>query len=236
MRRKTRTKLAVTYSKPQVVASTIGFEQAQWNAHYYPEDCPEDWRFAYFMNDFRAVYLPADVWHGKPEAIQAMAEELDETFELVLEWPYPHQGDIDAILHQLSPLERNIANIVFKLQSDGDGDGDTALKQAISAVSKHYAVSLNSDNLTNKTLIALAKQHHTNVVWHPNCSLKPALTGDYQVICLPCQRLRGITDILKTLKKLPINNTRIGLYIEPAPQSAQRAMACRDLIELLKLA
>lgn len=215
----------------RMIASTIGFEQPQWNQHYYPEECPEDWRFAYFMNDFRAVYLPADVWYDKPQKIQQISEELDTSFDLVMEWPAVDIKSNQAALSQLLPLKDNIASLVLNV----DNATMKGCANTVEALSEHYCVALNSEN-PNSPLFALAKQYKASVVWHPARSDKSTSYNGYQVVRLDCQDLRKINTALTTLQEQSAKDTRIGLFFEPAAQSVQRAMQTRELLELLGLA
>lgn len=219
-------------TKSRMIASTIGFEQPQWNAQYYPEECPKDWRFAYFMNDFRAVYLPADVWYDKPQQIQQIAKELDTSFDLVLEWPVASTKSCKTGLSQLLPLRDNIASLVLNI----DNATLKILTGAIKALAKHHPVALNSEDPNDPKLLDLAKHHKASVVWHPALSDKPIAYNGYQVVRLACQDLRKIKTTLITAQQQSAKDNRFGLFFEPAPKSAQCAMQTRQLIELLDIA
>lgn len=183
------------------------------------------------MNDFRAVYLPADAWWNNPNVITQIADDLDEEFDIVLEWPRNHSESIDTMLTLISPLAQNIASIVFNAHPLSD-----RWTKAINAVAQTYSVAINSNQATNSQLIELANQHKTSIVWHPAITDKPILSRRYQVVCLPCQDLRHIKVILDKLQDLLLDNIRVGLFFEPTTQSTQQAMETRDLIELLGLA
>lgn len=222
----------VDITKARVIASTIGFEQPHWNAQYYPEECPEDWRFAYFMNDFRAVYLPADTWHDRPKQVQQIAEELDVSFDLVLEWPAARINSSKTVLAQLLPLKGSIASLVLNM----DNLAMSILTDTIKAVAKHYPIALMSQEPNGLQLGTLAKQHKTSVVWHPQQSAEPITYNGYQVVRLACEDLRKVKDTLIKLQTQLAKNTRVSLFFEPAPQSTQCAMQARELIELLGMA
>ena len=75
-----------TGSHPRCICSTVGYQAQTWSKDYYPEDCPQAWQLAYFMNDFPGVYLPEDTWPDA-EQLSAITDELEGEFMLVLEWP-----------------------------------------------------------------------------------------------------------------------------------------------------
>ncbi|MEN8175719.1 MAG: hypothetical protein ABFS23_08140 [Pseudomonadota bacterium] len=59
--------------------------QAQWLRDYFPENLPEEWRLAYYANDFSAVLVPASSWsNAAPTAWAHWAEEVPPGFRLFL--------------------------------------------------------------------------------------------------------------------------------------------------------
>jgi len=219
-------------SRAQCICSTMGFEHATWNAQYYPENCPEAWRLAYFMNDFRAVYLPSAAWNESEAQTAAIADELEEGFELVIEWPSSYAPDIQAILGRLAPLKENIACVVLNV----DGLSGVELDTVHAAISRDFNINFFSHTMSVEAQKALAKQYETGVVWRQELSETPILHTPYQVVCLPCQSLRDMKSVLEQLRPLIDQNARVGLFFEPSEHSAQRALEVRALTELMGLA
>ena len=65
----------------RVRIATLGWEFTSWNESYYPEDIPDDWKLAFYANDFSAVVLPERFW--RKEALTSLIEmlnDLDEAF------------------------------------------------------------------------------------------------------------------------------------------------------------
>lgn len=54
-----------------------------WCREYYPEELPEEWRAAYYANEYRCAGLPAHAW--SVELLAAWCEDLPENFSLWLE-------------------------------------------------------------------------------------------------------------------------------------------------------
>ncbi len=54
-----------------LVVAGYGWESEAWSRDYYPEDLPPDWRFDYYVNEFRAVLLPQQRWRTADEALVA---------------------------------------------------------------------------------------------------------------------------------------------------------------------
>ncbi|MEZ5537896.1 MAG: hypothetical protein R3F02_20015 [Thiolinea sp.] len=60
-----------------------GIEPADWASEYYPDDLPEDWKFAYYTNKFKQIFLTAEQWQ-RAELSEWFAEVGDE-FRFYLE-------------------------------------------------------------------------------------------------------------------------------------------------------
>ncbi len=211
----------------------MGFEHPAWNAQYYPENCPEEWRLAYFMNDFRALYLPGNTWNDPETQLDAIADEMDEGFELVIEWPSPGGGqDIETTLSKLTPLRQNISCVVV----DVDGVSEPVLEATYHTIAQNYAINFRSSTLDADAQETLARQHEAGFVWYPDQLEKPVIPVQYQVVCLPCQSLRDMKSVLTRLRPFLLQETRAGLFFEPAAQSVFRALEARTLIELMGLA
>jgi len=62
---------------------TIGWDFPAWEQGFYPDDIPDDWRLAYYANEFSAVVLPQSFWTGeKLVSTVDMLEGMDETFSV----------------------------------------------------------------------------------------------------------------------------------------------------------
>ena len=172
------------------VCSTLGFEHPLWNAGYYPEECPEEWRLAYFMNDFQAVYLPPGDWSIKPGQLEAIEEELeDDRFELVLEWPaLEHARDIQRTLDLLEPLQRHIACVVL----DTDTLPTVLARRVYEALANRFTINVQGGQLD-------AHCRAAGRVWMPARKTELSPGGAYQVVRIPCLGLREIKSVLQKL-------------------------------------
>ncbi|MEJ2632937.1 MAG: hypothetical protein P8011_12720 [Acidihalobacter sp.] len=59
------------------------WQSPAWGEEYYPEDLPQEWRAAYYTNEFRCAGLPAAAWSAVQ--LRAWREDLPEHFALWLE-------------------------------------------------------------------------------------------------------------------------------------------------------
>jgi len=220
-------------ARAQCICGTVGFENPLWNAQYFPEICPEEWRLAYFMNDFRVLYLPSTAWFESGDQIAMISDELDDAFELVIEWPLlKHGQDIETTLSRLAPLAQNISCIVLNV----DGISGAELNAAYQAIAMYYDINFCSKSMDIQAQEALSRQYETGFVWFPARTTTWALAARFQVVRLPCGSLREMKSLLDQLRPVIEHNVRVGLFFEPAEQSASRALESRALIELMGLA
>lgn len=217
----------------QCVCSTVGFERKQWSEDYYPDDCPLDWRVAYFMNDFRAVYLTDADWFDNYQLIELIVEELEDDFELVLQWPSDITPQVIRVaLKWLAPLERNIACMVIQ----ADAQSPASLKQCLQALAR-FSINLDCSEPVNPGVLTIAREFDAGFVWRGDEETQHLLMGDYQHVVTPCSDLRQATAMLRLLQTAVIGRAqpRIGVFLEAAPQSPQRALELRTVIELMRM-
>ncbi len=221
------------YSSANFICSTVGFDAAEWREQYYPEECPRDWQFAYYMNDFSSVYLPASRWLNSPQLIAEITVELDEDFDLVVELPPSSKQSISEHLAQLAPLKKNVCCLVIDPKGIPEGEVDQVLAHA----RKAYPLVLDSTESPHESMASLAQQHQIGMVWRPNIKgSTPMPDTDIAIIRTPLVSLRDLRVMFEKLRFFSDQDTCVRVFIEPAAQSAQRAMAAKELIELLAIA
>ena len=208
--------------------SVMGFEDPRWVSTYYPVECPEDWRVAYFCNDFHSVYLSAGDWVDKESLLDAMIEEIEPGFDLILEWPAEMSlSQQQTLCARLAPLEAYIACIVI----NPVGVSLTALSEQLQLLTPLFPVNL--EPLDNPQVTQLAQVSAVGQVWHPGQDECPVSDCAYQVVSLPFSSLREITQVLKQLDQTLTGDQRGGVFLASAPHSTQRALETRTVIELM---
>jgi uncharacterized protein YecE (DUF72 family) len=66
----------------------VGWEHPEWATSFYPQDMPEEWRFAYYASQFSCIYLAHHhLSRCTPAALAALAEDASDGFRFVLELP-----------------------------------------------------------------------------------------------------------------------------------------------------
>lgn len=69
----------------RVLIGAAGFKHHGWDESYYPPDIPEDWKLAFYANDFTAILLPEYVWRkADQDEMEDWLEDIDEGFRVYL--------------------------------------------------------------------------------------------------------------------------------------------------------
>jgi uncharacterized protein YecE (DUF72 family) len=123
-----------------------GWDHDSWRGRFYPDDLPEDWRLAYYANEFSCVWLDFDAWRMVSKVrIQALRAEVGADFIWLLEAPREVEEGLalveDKALAIINPTDQRI--IWF--------DADTDLAELAKRVSgardagSRYVMSRDAD-------------------------------------------------------------------------------------------
>ena len=186
---------------------------------------------AYFCNDFQSVYLPAGDWVGNEPLLDSMVEEIEPGFDLVLEWPGEMDLPEQRALHvRLAPLKAHIACVVINPRGLSLAD----LSEQLQLLTPAFPVNL--EPVDNPEVTQLAQNSAVGRVWHPGQGDCPVSDCAYQVVKLPFSSLREITQVLKQLDQALLKgDQRVGIFLQAAPNSTQRALETRTVIELMDM-
>ena len=76
----------MTGSTHRLIVGARGWDHADWNGTFYPEDLPDDWRLSYYANEFRGVLLPETVWRTVgPREIAIWCDDVADGFLFFLQ-------------------------------------------------------------------------------------------------------------------------------------------------------
>jgi len=99
--------------KQAINLGAYGWRQTHWSGTFYPEDLPmaddDDWRLAYYSNEFNAVLVPADYWLGAQGAdCEAWLDSVHAGFKFFVQCQAGmldsfSLADLTAALKKLSP-------------------------------------------------------------------------------------------------------------------------------------
>ena len=83
----------------RVLIGVSGLQHPGWDENYYPPDIPEDWKLAYYANDFTAIVLPESAWRSaQSDELTEWLEDIDEAFRVYLRvtTQMPDKAEVDT--------------------------------------------------------------------------------------------------------------------------------------------
>jgi hypothetical protein len=127
-------------SERAVLIGACGWQYPQWNDSYYPEGLPEDWRLAYYGNEYPVVLVPSAYWAQGRAAIDSWLAESDARPKFICEWSFAGTGPAQADVPELiAALGDRVAGILIVLGSAPD----SVQLASIAALCESHAVCLD---------------------------------------------------------------------------------------------
>jgi len=225
-------------------------------ASFYPEDLPPDWRFAFYSNRLRAVYVPGAIWqsgaHGPAEPLE-WAADCDEGFRFVIELPsllarpMSHEAfeqGFGEFTRRIEPLHHRIAGWCLRVEahpqagphvrSQAVGTADTDwLSRAIATLGDHRPVCVDLPEDWPARALAVVVQAGAGLVWRPEDEADPETTGNLLIARQMPSNPRALRATIERLVAWRTADRVAGLFIEPAAEAPKRAEEARLIAELL---
>jgi hypothetical protein len=186
-----------------VLIGACGWQYPQWTETYYPEGLPEEWRIAYYGNEYPVVLVPAAYWAQGPEAVETWLQESDTRPKFICEWSieFDHQAQQD-VQAMIAVLGDRVEGILIALEAMPDA----AQLATIATLSTAHAVCLDwpnasaSDLQTELARTQLAQR--VSLCWHGDLAYKSLLAqGPLVLARVQCegQTPRSLRTLLETL-------------------------------------
>ena len=151
--------------KQSIILGAYGWRHRHWSGPFYPEDLPvggcEDWRLAYYSNEFNAVLVPADYWQSEQvNDCEDWVDSVHPEFQFFVEC---HQRMFDSIspddlTESLKMLAPQLSALVFL--GDDRQISDTVKNQFI-----ELADSLEVEVIGAELDTAIQSESHG--IWRP---------------------------------------------------------------------
>ncbi|GMR07944.1 MAG: hypothetical protein BMS9Abin26_0949 [Gammaproteobacteria bacterium] len=129
-----------------IIIASWGWDFTQWTPGFYPDDLPDDWRLAYYSNEFRVVVIPGETLaQADEESIEGWAEAVADDFDFLLDLPPWFIGgarqDPDAamerLLNTLAPISEQVAGVILPAEP-----GMTELQPIVTGLAASFPVTL----------------------------------------------------------------------------------------------
>jgi len=81
-----------------ITIAVSGFQQEVWSKSFFPDDLPEDWRFDYYANEFRAIFLDKSDRHRLGSLVfEQILSEANAGFTFALEVDGDQNADFGLV-------------------------------------------------------------------------------------------------------------------------------------------
>ncbi len=160
--------------KQNINIGAYGWRHSHWLNDFYPDDLPvageEDWRLAYYSNEFNTVLVPADYWHSQSEQAQAVdcecwLDDVNDEFQFFVECHggmFEHVSS-DEMIKQLEILQPQLSALVFL---EGKQPMPESLQNQFYDLAESLEINIFADNgidLQAKKIWRQKKQHHSDL-------------------------------------------------------------------------
>lgn len=213
-----------------------------WQNSYFPDECPDDWRFTYYSNDFRAVWLPAG-FLSQPRAIlrkqlDTFCEDKDSHFYFLLSLSYHELAAFPDQLAQLDTITNQIATLVLDVPPESAciGDHFNRWRTQAESLASRYPIAINqpaSDSIQPDMLASLAIQNNWSQVWHASDSTLPAEGGEFLPVIGNAQALRSQRIVIEKIADWMGNARNAGLFFPINTTPANAALDAKSLAEIM---
>jgi len=211
------------------MVGTIGWDHEDWVGNFYPDDLPDDWRFAYYSNDYRAVLATVDHFKiSDNEAISEWEEDCDETFGFVVEIPriFLDQSDIDALRVFLDDISLLHSRTRGFLLSSGETTSQmvTQLQPGIELLQElgPVCIDITGESETPDQLTQLMADYNVGLCWHPDTNETPRAGGSLMLALSDEKDPRGLREIIEALEEWRQHSDGLaGLFLESTAAASQ---------------
>ena len=142
---------------PVINPGAYGWCHEHWTDTFYPEGLPagrpeddaEDWRLAYYSNQFNAVLVPADYWYtGGVADCENWLDDVHENFQFFVECRPDMLSyiSLDELTEHLKKLQPQLSAVVFL--SDRQTRSDSGLQSAAELLTNQFDELLDALQLS----------------------------------------------------------------------------------------
>ncbi len=184
----------------RVLIGTYGWQHAQWQGGFYPEDLPADWQLAYYSNEFPVVLLPAAYWQQAGVDVVGWLTESNDTLRFIVEWPEHWQTPL--LIEQGYTLLKQFGARLLGVLVPLVAQTATVLQPVIEQLLRDYRVCVDYGMDLPALPVTLSSQvnaEQVSVCWHGTGDGKILQRGSLALARIDCKELtlRGIRQVLE---------------------------------------
>lgn len=219
-----------------------------WQAAYFPDECPDEWYFTYYSNDFRGAWLPAPFLVQASDALQAdlqiFTEDQDDDFYFVLSVTSKQLARLSNSLTQLAPIVPQLAALVLEMPAANEFDSWLAAAKTLQApcpVAVQPADSLSLAKAQHQALAVLIETRNWSQVWQANTDTVPVGSGEFLPVIGGGEDLRAQCVLIEKIADWMGDSRSAGLFFPPPATAgsnsndnlAEAALNVKSLAEIM---
>lgn len=215
---------------------TVGWNHPEWEGSYYDPEMPEEWRFCFFSNQFRAVVVPADeVDRLTEEQAGEWVEESDPDFWFVLELLgqrlLASAGlPLQSIESAIGPLLPQTASLLVNI----NGLDPTRAVEVIDRIkTTHLEVPVCIDDPREILDGGLLVESGVSRCWRPARENSPLAGRGFLVALCEGMDLKAMRGVVESLLEWSEGGDRAGLFFTDPHTATHQAEQGRILADLL---
>lgn len=213
----------------ELMVGTIGWNHNDWVDDYYPDNLPEDWRFAYYSNDHRSVLVPADHFQTyNKDARSKWVEDCDGAFRFVVEIPATCLVDagvalLQEFLNGISSLHSRLGGFYLPL-GEVTNQGFAKLQARIELLQEHgpLCIDFERESEASELLKQLMLDNNIGLCWHPGGDDKPSAGGALMLVLSDEENPRAQRHIIEALEEwMQQSHGLSGLFLKTSAAASQ---------------
>lgn len=188
-------------SDAAVLIGACGWQYPQWDTSYYPEGLPEEWRLAYYGNEYPVVLVPTAYWAQGVDVVDNWLQETDERPCFICEWTWDGESSRRGEWRAgIDALGERVKGILVTLQAMPDA----AQLAEIRDLAERKAVCLDwpaaQGEQIRDVMVQIGLADKLSVCWHGDDEDESAAVLENG--CLPLARVASEGQTPRSLRRL----------------------------------
>ena len=212
---------------------TRGYDYGDGGAGFYEADLPDDWRFLYYCNQFRALLLPADATASFiGGALPELVDDSDDGFRFTVELAWP-PADAGRTMEALGRLGPRLAGIVAVPAARAQGRPAQGASAALAALRRRWPMCVDAGGAAPDFARELARELGIAAVWRPLEESAVPEGGELLVARIGDVPDATVRPVLEALARHTARGDEAALYCDAPAGAPQAAIRYRVLAELM---
>ena len=162
-----------------LLIGACGWSHSDWEADFYPQDLPSDWRLSYYANEFPVVLVTADEWCLPEVDARRWCDESEASFRFVVE---VNADSVREVQSQLQRVEAFGDRCVGSLLRTGVNSDVETLESLFDCIMSFSPLCVDfADKEPADTVVQLLRDRQVSWCWHGEDKPEGLMLGPFAV-------------------------------------------------------